>query len=163
MEFIKKYKFVLFGIVIIIAIVSIYVIRDYRASKVIYQSKEFEEYEFIPRTYGVNEYTNVNITSEEMAKIYFNNYKIMIARDINSAYLKLDEEYRKEKLSNIDLFKARINKYNIVNAHAKKYDIINKNDYVIYVVYDENDNYYAFKTNGVMQYTVYLDDTVEIR
>ena len=33
----------------------------------------------------------------------------------------------------------------------------------VYGVYDTNGNMFVFKTNGVMQYSVYLDDyTVEI-
>ena len=69
----------------------------------------------------------------------------------------------KSKFSSIEKFNEYVNKLDILNKRATKYNIFNKNGYTVYVVYDSSNNYYAFKTNGVLQYTVYLDDTIEIR
>ena len=162
MELIRKYGFVLAAIIIAVTIISIYAIREYKASKVEFSSQKNGAYESIAKTYGINEYSVVNISNDEMAKIYFDTYKKLVIRDIKGAYEKLDDD-NKSKFSSIEKFNEYVNKLDILNKRATKYNIFNKNGYTVYVVYDSSNNYYAFKTNGVLQYTVYLDDTIEIR
>lgn len=164
MKFIYKNKFIITAILIVVIILAYNLIRDYRLSKMTYQSRQDEEYRYIPKTYGVNEYVNVEISNDMLINYYFTNFKVMVQNDINKAYLKLDEEYRNKRFPNIEEYKKYIQGLNLYSAKPVKYKVFNKEGYRIYTVYDNNDNYYAFKVKGVMQYTLYLDDyTVEIR
>ena len=45
-----------------------------------------EEYIMNPKKYGVNEYSPVNITDEQMATIYLNDFKYNLLNDVNYAY-----------------------------------------------------------------------------
>ena len=164
MKFIYKNKFIITAILIAIIIFASYFIRDYRASKTIYKSRMEDEYVSIPKTYGVNEYVIVNVSADTLIKQYFTNFKVEVQSNIDKSYLKLDEEYRNKRFPNIEEYKKYVQSLNLYSAKPVKYKIYNKEGYKIYTVYDNNDNYYAFKVKGVMQYTLYLDDyTVEIR
>ena len=159
-EFIKKNIIILIAILIIIGILIFYSVREYRASKTIYQSKENEEYVMIPKTYGVNEYTTFNISLDTMLKIYFNDYKSIVINDMNEAYNKIDEEYRKIKFPTIESFREYLVKTNFINFKIDKYST----NEPIYTLYDEKGNMFIFKVEGVLQYKVYFDtETVEIR
>lgn len=159
-EFIKKNIIILITILVILGILIFYSVREYRASKTIYQSKENEEYEMIPKTYGINEYVSFNISLETMLKIYFNDYKNIVLTDINEAYKMVDEEYRKIKFPTVESFKDYLVKTNFTNFKIDKY---NANE-PRYTLYDEKGNMFIFVTEGVLQYKVYFDtETVEIR
>ena len=83
--------------------------------------------------------------------------------DPERAYELLDEKYRMKKFGNIENFKEYINNLNYTTYKVDKYYVDDKVNYTIYGVYDKNGNLFIFKTEGVMKYTVYLDDyTVEI-
>ncbi len=164
MNFIYKNKFVITAIFIVIIILAYYFIRDYRASKTLYQSRMDDEYISIPKTYGVNEYVIVDVSNDTLVKNYFSNFKSIVQKDIDKSYLKLNEEYRNKRFSNIDDYKNYIRGLDLNSAKPVKYNVISDGEYKIYIVYDNRNNFYAFKVKGVMQYTLYLDDyTVEIR
>lgn len=163
-DFINKYKFLIIAILLIAALVGFRAIREYRASKVKYQSKQNEEYEPIPKTIGVNEYINVNMSNDTIVKMYFSDFKAYVIGDIEASYKLLDEDYRNKKFPNIEMYKTFMSSYKIENARIVKYSTAIKDGNRIYIMYDNNNNYYAFKVTGVLEYTVYLDDfTVEIR
>ena len=164
MNFIYKNKFVITAILIVIVILAYYFIRDYRASKTIYQSRMDDEYISIPKTYGVNEYVIVDVSNDTLIKNYFTDFKVSVQNDINESYSKLDEEYRNKKFSNIEDYKKYIQGLDLNNAKPAKYNIISEGEYKIYIVYDNRNNLYIFKVKGVMQYKLYFDEyTVEIR
>ena len=98
-----------------------------------------------------------------MAKIYLNDYIHNMFYDVEKAYNLLDEEYRLEKFGSLDNFKIYVNNLEYSTYVLSRYYKKDTNGYIIFGVYDKNGNFFAFKTKGVLQYTVYLDDyTVEI-
>lgn len=115
------------------------------------------------KNYKVNEYIPVYVTDEDMAKIYFNNYIYVMYSDINKGYNLLDEDYRNKRFGNIENYKNYIKSLNNLSYKIDSFYIDDSGENKIYGVYDTNGNIFIFKTNGIMQYTVYLDDyTVEI-
>lgn len=123
-------------------------------------SPEYEEY---LKNYEVNEYIATYITDEDMAKIYLNDYIHNMYYDVEYAYNLLDEKYRNKKFGSLDSYKNYVNSLNYSTYTLAKYYKTDSDGYITFGVYDTNGNFFAFKTNGVMQYKVYLDDyTVEI-
>lgn len=115
------------------------------------------------KNYKVNEYIPVYVSDEDMAKIYFNDYIHIMYSDINKAYNLLDEDYRNKKFGNIDNYKSYIKSLDNLSYKVDSFYIDDSHKYKIYGVYDTNGNIFIFKTNGIMQYSVYLDNyTVEI-
>ena len=164
MEFIKKNILIIILVLIFVILASYFLVRNYLASKSKYIDSSISEetYEMVPKTYNVNEYTSIMISDDDMARIYLNDYINSIMKNIQDSYYLLDEEYRNSKFGNVDNYINYINNlklYNNVDRYYKK----TSNGYIIYGVYDVNGNYFVFKTKGVMQYSVYLDDkTIEI-
>lgn len=164
MNLIKRNKAISILFVVLIIIGAFYLIRWFLASRTEYIESYLrdEEYVMNPKTYNINEYSITNISDEKMSSIYLLDYIHLIYSDIDNAYNLIDESYRNEKFGSVDNFKKYIDSVNISNIMSKYY-ILNKGDYDIYGVYDSNNNLFIFKVNGVMQYSVYLDDyTVEI-
>ena len=123
-------------------------------------SLEYEEY---LKNYEVNEYIATYVTDEDMARRYLNDYVHNMYFNIEYAYSLLDEEYRNKKFGSLDNYRNYIYSLNYSTYQMEKYYKTSKNGYIIFGVYDKNGNLFIFKTKGVMQYTVYLDeDTVEI-
>ena len=165
LKFINKNKsFLILGI-IVLAFFLAYFYREYRASKEIYYESYLDgkEYVMIPKTYGINEYSPVNISDEQMAKIYLNDYINNMYFDIEYAYNLLDEEYRTTRFGDISNYINYVNTLTYSSYKVKKYHIDTEGKYKIFWIYDQNNNLFVFKTEGVMQYKVYLDNyTVEI-
>ena len=163
-EFIRKNILLVILISVFVVLLLAILIRNYLASKSIYKDSTLNEkiYDMVPKTYEVNEYSNMLISDDDMARIYLNDYLKNVNKDMRASYYLLDEEYRNERFNGVNDYVNYINNLRIYNLVEKYYKKETK-DYIIYGVYDANGNFYAFKTNGVMQYKVYLDDqTVEI-
>lgn len=165
LNFINKNKsFLVLGIIVLVFL-SAYFYREYRASKEIYYESYLDgkEYIMIPKTYGINEYSPINMTDEQMAKIYLNDYINNMYFDVEYAYNLIDEEYRIKRFGNISEYINYVNTLTYSSYKVEKYHIDSNGKYQIFWIYDENDNLFIFKIEGVMQYKVYLDDsTVEI-
>lgn len=115
------------------------------------------------KNYKVNEYIPTYVSDEDMAKIYLNDYIHNMYYDVEMAYNSLDEEYRNKRFGSIEKYKEYINTLNYKTYNLATYYKTTKDGYIIFGVRDENFNLFVFKTKGVMQYKVYLDDfTVEI-
>ena len=70
---------------------------------------------------------------------------------------------REKKFVDLNSYINYVNSLNYSTYELSQYYVDNKGGNKIFGVYDNNGNLFVFKTNGVMQYTVYLDDyTVEI-
>lgn len=163
MNFIKKHKRIFLLILVFGILLSFYLIREFIASKTIYTESYLngEEYIMNPKTYGVNEYSLVNITDEQMANIYLNDFKYNLYNDINTAYQLLNQEYRNLRFGSIDSFINYVNGLNYNDINIDRYSISDDNEYIR--VYTKNNSVYIFKIISVMEYEVYLDDyTVEI-
>lgn len=159
-EFIRKNKSSIILIIIVVAIISFFLIRNHILNSN-YNKNRILEYDMVPKTYGVNEYVSVNISDKDMADIYFNDYISTVYTDIEKSYMLLNEEYRNKKFNNLEEYKNFIN--NLSVGKIEKYYTQGKNNSKIYAIYDSNNNFYAFETKGVMQYSVYLDDyTIDI-
>ena len=124
---------------------------------------EKEEKIIYLKNYEVNEYIPTYISDEDMAKIYLNDYVYKMYSNPEEAYNLLDEEYRNEKFGSLEKYIDYVYSLQYDVYTLTKYYKQEKNGYIIFGVYDKNDNLYIFKTKGVLQYKVYLDDyTVEI-
>ena len=120
-------------------------------------------YEEFLKNYEVNEYIASYVSDEDMAKIYLNDYVHNMFYDVEKAYNLLNEEYRTKKFGNIEQFKNYVYSLDYSTYDLARYYKKDIDGYIIFGVYDKNGNFFAFKTKGVLQYTVYLDDyTVEI-
>lgn len=165
MNFIKEYKLVVALIVIFIFTLSFFGIRHLLTLDDIYieSSLRNEEYQMIDKKYGINEYSRIIVSENQMALNYLNDYKSNLMNDINSAYNSLNIEYRNKKFGSIEVFKEYIKNINVYNIVLDKYRVEEINDLEYYYLYDTNDNLYIFKINSVMEYELYLDEeTVEI-
>lgn len=152
----QELKNVIIFICIILAFSIIYILID----KII--NSENEESLYL-KNYEVNEYIPTYVSDEDMARIYLNDYINTMYSDVDKAYELLDKEYRDKKFGNIDNYKNYIKTLNNLSYKVDSFYLDNSHKYKVYGVYDTNGNMFIFKSVGVMQYTVYLDDyTVEI-
>ena len=150
-------KQIILAIVVILVFIMLYFLLNKLTSK---KNNDYEEF---LKDYEVNEYISSYVTDEDMVKIYLNDYIHTMYYNVEEAYYLLDEEYRIKRFGSIENYKNYVysldyTTYDMVSYYKKSVD-----GYIIFGVYDQNGNFYAFKTKGVMQYSVYLDDnTVEI-
>ena len=152
----KEIRNVLIFGAILLTFVGLYMLLDK------YLNKEEVDQEFL-KNYEVNEYIPTYISDEDLTKIYLNEYVYIMFSDIEKAYELLDKEYREKRFGSIEFFKEYVNGLTYSNYKLDRFYVDNKGKYIIYGAFDTNGNIFIFKTNGVMQYTVYLDDyTVEI-
>lgn len=107
-----------------------------------------------------NIFENINITNEDMARNYFNDYINKALNYPEVAYNLLDEEYRNKRFGSLEEYKNNINENRdqIENTTMIKYGINDKDNYIEYNVVDIFDNYYTIKENGIMDYTIMLDN-----
>ena len=126
-------------------------------------TKKVEEYDEYLKNYEINEYIPTYVSDQDMAKIYLSDYIQSMYFDIEGAYNLLDEEYRVKKFGDITGYTSYVKALSYNAYEVDKYYVDTSDGYKIFGVYDKNGNIFIFKTNGVMQYKVYLDDsTVEI-
>ena len=146
---------IIFGVILLV-FVGIYLLLDK------YLTKEEVDQEFL-KNYEVNEYIPTYISDEDLTKIYLNEYVHIMYSDVERAYELLDTEYKEKKFGSLEVFKEYVNSLTYSNYKLDRFYVDTDGKYTIYGAFDTNGNIFIFKTNGVMQYTVYLDDyTVEI-
>lgn len=154
----NRLKSIILIVVIVLLFIGAYLLLKYLNKD---DSLEYEEY---LKDYKVNEYIATYVSDEDMAKIYLNDYVHNMYYDVEKAYNLLDEEYRTKRFGSLDSYKNYVNSLNFSTYILDRYYKKEANTYIIFGVYDQNGNFFGFKTEGVMQYKVYLDeDTVEIR
>lgn len=114
--------------------------------------------------YEVNQYIPVMINDEQMSRKYLLDYINSVYSNMDNSYNLLNLEYRNERFGSVDAYKDFINSLNINNGvSVSRYATYEKGNYKYYDIYDNNDNRYIFRTNGVMQYELFFDDdTVKI-
>lgn len=151
----KTFKiFIIFGIILLVALLIYFIF--------FHSSKKNEEYTHL-KNYKSNEYIPTYVSHGDMAKIYLNDYIYYMRYDQKKAYELLDSDYRTHKFNSFDEYKLYANKMLNLNQKIEKFSKYNKGEYIFYKLYLEKDRIIVFKTKGVMQYRVYLDeDTVEI-
>lgn len=147
------------SVIIVVALLSLFTI----AYLILSNMESEQEYETFLKNYKVNEFIPVYVSDESMARIYLNDFINTMFNDPEKAYYLLDEDYRTKKFPNISDYYSYVDSQRENSYVLKKYYKENVSGYVVFCVYDNNDNIFLFKTKGVMQYSVYLDDyTVEI-
>ncbi len=157
MKEIKENKLLIIPIGIFVIILAIVLVRYYKGRQQILTPDE--NFVLTPKKYGINEYSLVSTSEEQMSNAYLTDYKNFLMNDINEAYNLLNEEYRNIKYPNIETFKNYVNSINLLNMTVSKYGKKSCGDEVCYYVYDKLDNLYIFRVFSVMEYEVYLDDT----
>ena len=143
--------------VIIIFIVSVFCVVFWNIT-----TKQ-TKYEHL-KNYKVNEYIPTHVSTEDLLKIYLNDYLYNMRYNEEIAYKSLDKKYRDKKFGSLENYHNYVIQFLTKEISAKKYMREYKDGKTIYKVYDQDDNVYIFKTTGIMQYSLFLDeDTVEIR
>ena len=96
------------------------------------------------------------VSDKEMARTYLIKYKNMLLNNVEEAYSLLDKEYANSMFTTLEDFQRYVNEnYNsILEISLNKYSVISGK----YTCIDKNDNYYIFKENGVMNFSVLLDE-----
>lgn len=147
---------------IIIACIVVFFALAYLLIKYLKEDNSLGYDEYL-KHYDVNEYISTYVTDEDMARIYLNDFIHIMYSNVEVSYNLLDKEYRDAKFGNIDNYKNYVDNLNYSTYNMTSYYKKDADGYIIFGVYDQNGNFFAFKTSGVMQYSVYLDeDTVEI-
>lgn len=119
------------------------------------------EYNIQDRT--TNKMSSITITDREMANNYFDSWINNIIYDKNSAYNKLNSEFKNKKYNSLQSFQSYLNNLGYI-PRINEYRIHSTQDYTDYICTDQYNNYYIFRQQGgVMRYTVFLDNyTVEL-
>lgn len=110
---------------------------------------------------GNNKFSYLDVNDEFMISTYMDYYKKIVLSNSELLYNDfLDEDYKNKKFGNESNFKQYIdnNKENIININPIKYSIDNFTDYKQYTIQDNFNNYYIIKENGVMNFTMLLDN-----
>lgn len=104
--------------------------------------------------YELQEVNDYSLILDHMSKLVAD-----MTYDIENSYNTLDNEYRNEKFSNSDDYKNYITKNfsTILASSIEKYKINEMKNEKEYICIDQYGNYYIFKDNGVMNYTVKFD------
>lgn len=107
-----------------------------------------------------NLFKNINVTNEDMARNYFNDYINKALNYPELAYNLLDEEYKNKRFGNLEEYKNNMseNENQMENTTMVKYGVNEKDNYTEYIIVDNFDNYYTIKENGIMDYTILLDN-----
>lgn len=158
----EKIKDNLLSVILLIAIIGIIIymfINQNKQNNNVTSNNDVEtEYIMSPKTYGVNEYSKLYVSDAQMAAIYYNEYKNYLNDNLEKAYELVDNEYKKYKTKDFSSFKNYINSKKIKTGELKEYKVENNKEFVYYIVKDNKNNVLVFKTNGILQYTVYLDN-----
>ena len=148
------------NLIIFVAILVVFSVSYILIDKL--TEKEIEEEVYL-KNYEVNEYIPTYVSDEDMAKIYLNDYIYKMYSNQEEAYNLLDEEYRNKKFGSLENYTNYVYSLQYSSYTLSKYYKQEKDGYIIFGVYDTNNNLFIFKTKGVLQYKVYLDNyTVEI-
>ena len=106
-----------------------------------------------------NTYTETSVSYEDVAKNYIYSYKTLALVKPDMAYNLLDEEYRNQKFGSLENFESYVNdnRQTIQQINLQQYQVNNYDDYIQYVMIDQNNKYYIFNETAVMDYTLMLD------
>lgn len=116
----------------------------------IYSQSEIEN-----NTY--NTYQPKIYKDQDICKEYFNIFRLDLEYDMKYAYDSLDKEYREKRFGNYNNFAKYIEENNLKNISIQNYLVNRYNDYNEYVCKDQYGNFYIFKENAAMDYSVTLD------
>ena len=103
-----------------------------------------------------NYYKKVSVSDQEMSENYFIDYRDNRLYFPEEAYNSLDETYRNRRFSSFDEYKEYLekNRITIASSGLRQYSVSEENGKKVYTCVDQNNNYYTFIEDAVMQYTV---------
>lgn len=109
-----------------------------------------------------NNYNNIDsmsVTDYEICLEYLKDYKNAVRNNPENAYELLDTEYREKRFENIENYKQYVNnlKSDSNIAVLKKYSVERSEESIKYICVDENERYYIFEKENVMDYKLILD------
>lgn len=121
------------------------------------ESNESKEKSIEKKVY--NFFKKPGLSDEEICRYYYTNFIKLMLIDTEEAYKKINEEYRKEKFSNIDIFKQYVNTnrkhyetiYNVETADSSNYE--NHLDYYNYI---NSNSKYSMKSYAINSYDEYI-------
>ena len=146
---------VVFCILVIITLILVYFHN--KEEDYVYEKGE----DISIKHYKENEYIPVNISYDQIARIYLQDYVYKLLYDREAAYNSLDKEYRKNKFSSFEEFNSYIDDFvyskKLKEMKVDKYAVTERNDFRDIDVYDAGENLFIFRETGVMQYTVFFD------
>lgn len=107
-----------------------------------------------------NKYVSKDLSNQDMAQKYLNNYKEILFKDLEKAYNLLENKYREKRFENYNEFIEYydLRKMYIQRCKLQEYKVSDKESYTQYICIDNYNNYYIFNVEGVMKYTVQLDE-----
>lgn len=107
-----------------------------------------------------NKYEYIDATEEKISEYLLSDYQEKVNNLPEIAYESLDEEYRNKRFGSIEEYKKYImdNSSQIENITLLEYSSAMVDGEKFYVCIDTFNNYYLFKTKGIMQYSLILDD-----
>lgn len=156
----KKTIIICVFIILFVILISYLNNRKLNDDNILMNEKQIQKYE-------ANQIIPVNITDEDMAKKYLNDFKNLILSDIAEAYNTLNEDYRIQKFNDISEFQNYINDQLSVSFYSlsvEKYKVRMINGKKYFDIYASDDNRYIIKENSIMNYEVFLDEyTIEIK
>lgn len=156
----KKTIIICVFIILFVILISYLNNRKSNDDNILMNEKQIQKYE-------ANQIIPVNITDEDMAKKYLNDFKNLILSDIKEAYNTLNEDYRIQKFNDISEFQNYINDQLSVSFYSlsvEKYKVRMINGKKYFDIYASDDNRYIIKENSIMNYEVFLDEyTIEIK
>lgn len=106
-----------------------------------------------------NIYSYNVITDETYVKDLLNQLKSEMRYSSKLVYERLNEEYKSKKFETLENFKKHLdsNKEEYLTMQVVKYQKTVTDDYTQYVCIDNYGNYYIFRENAIMDYTLILD------
>ncbi len=114
---------------------------------------------------GDNYFEFLNMSEEDEARAYFDNFSKLEIENPEEAYSKIDDEYKKIRFPEYSDYQEYVEEYrNIIETGAlTKYSVNYEEEYTEYVVIDNYENSYTIRTTSVMDYKVKLDNyTIKI-
>lgn len=109
---------------------------------------------------GRNTFEFVTMKDEDTCRMYLKHFTQMELEKPEEAYQMLDENYKKERFENFDDYKQYVEecKQIIEEAILSKYLVNYYDDYIEYVLVDNNNNSYTIKAEAVLDYKIMLDN-----
>lgn len=161
LDFIKKYKFTITIVLLILVGIGAFIAIKYYKNNVGVYNPYSEIPDYVLQKQDINNYQVINKNKEDVYRAYYKEFVLLLATDTTQAFNKLESK-NKEQLfgNNYERFKEYANSLNknlLLKSDIKKYfveeDGINKR----IVIIDTTDSSYTFIENGVWNYTVSIN------
>ena len=109
---------------------------------------------------GTNAFEAETVTSEQMCRIYLEDFTQLELNNPEEAYNLIDEEYKKERFPTFEDYQKYIEGYKDVIQTGALYQYATdyKDDYTEYILVDNYGTSYTVKETSVMNYTIKLDN-----